>query len=65
MTAEPKSAGLGGLLSSSKDEAEGPEEGDDYAEGKTAAAQAAMDAFKAGDVAALESALTDFVALCT
>lgn len=62
MTADAK-PGLAGLLSS--EEAEGPEEGDDYAEGKTAAAQAAMDAFKSGDVSALESALTDFVALCS
>lgn len=56
-------AGLGGMLGASK-EAESDEDGDDYAEGKTAAAQAAMDAFKSGDVAALESALTDFVSLC-
>lgn len=62
MTPESKpKAGLGGLLSK---ETEPAEDGDDYSEGKTAAAQAAMDAFKSGDVAALESALSDFVSLC-
>lgn len=54
--------GLGALVDkSAKDE---DDEAPDYEAGKTAAAQAAIDAFKSGDAEALASALSDFVNLC-
>lgn len=46
-------------------ESKAPEpEGDDYEDGKSAAAEAVMSALEAGDPAGFASALSDFVALC-
>lgn len=45
-------------------ESEDGDESGDYEAGKTAAAEAAMAAFKSGDAEALAAALSDFVSMC-
>jgi hypothetical protein len=50
------------LIESKDDEAEGEE--DEYADGKSAAASAVMDAVSSGDASALATALSDFVSMC-